>query len=373
MKNILVIVPYKFCPPINGGTNLCYYFSEYLSKTYSVVTVGSDNNDCKDIPFKLLKFFKDIKYKYFNVLILCKLFLLYTKKNIDTCILHQPFMGLLILPFVKLLGIRLIVCAHNVEYLRFKSIGKWWSIFLFVIEYVVYKNADKTLFVSREDIYNAIRLFGLRTDNCLFSPQGTTYNSTPSMTKETRADLWAKHGIDRNCFVIIFFANLYYLPNIEALNTIIEKISPILCEKADFPYRIVICGSGLPQNHILYRQKIKHVEYLGFVDDITSYILAADLMLNPVIKGGGAKSKVIEAISLGKTVLSSQSGAIGIEQAVCGDKLIVIDDKDFEKYYENIKKIRSKSNDDITSANFYQTYYWGNIVKVLGSEITKNG
>ncbi len=97
-----------------------------------------------------------------------------------------------------------------------------------------------------------------------------------------------------------------------------------------FKYKIVICGKGLPNEmNNLKSYANKNIIYAGFVDDITAYFKAADIMLNPVLSGGGVKTKMIEAIAFGATVVASKTGAAGIERSVCGNKLSIVDDNDW--------------------------------------------
>ena len=104
-----------------------------------------------------------------------------------------------------------------------------------------------------------------------------------------------------------------------------------------------------------------HIFYAGFVDDIDLYFKAADLFLNPVQSGGGVKTKMIESIALGTTVISTMSGAAGIDKTVCGDKLITIDDNDWSNFVKAI--VENSDAASPTPDSYYESYYWGNIIR----------
>src|SRR6202008_4176961 len=114
---------------------------------------------------------------------------------------------------------------------------------------------------------------------------------------------------------------------------ILEEINPRLLQEKGFNYKIIICGKGLPAElNELKEYADKNIIYAGFVDDIEVYFKAADIFLNPVQSGGGIKTKMVEAIAYGDTVVSTKSGAAGISKEISGDKLVVVEDNDWDKF-----------------------------------------
>ena len=103
--------------------------------------------------------------------------------------------------------------------------------------------------------------------------------------------------------------------------------------------------------------------YAGFVDDVIAYFKAADIFLNPVVTGGGVKTKVVEAIGFGTTVISCKTGAAGIETSACGEKMKIVADNDANAFVSAI--YQSKDQELSTPFSYYEYYYWGNIVKKL--------
>ena len=131
---------------------------------------------------------------------------------------------------------------------------------------------------------------------------------------------------------------------------------------ADLQYKIIICGKRLPEEmNELKDYADKNIIYAGFVDDIETYFKGADIFLNPVQTGGGIKTKMVEAIAFGTTVVSTESGAAGIEKSICGKKLIVVPDNNWNSFAKAI--IENVNQNEITPATYYSHYYWGNIMK----------
>ncbi|MBK7560875.1 MAG: glycosyltransferase family 4 protein [Chitinophagaceae bacterium] len=130
---------------------------------------------------------------------------------------------------------------------------------------------------------------------------------------------------------------LDYRPNLDALNVILHEINPLLLKQDGFRYKIIISGKRLPEAlNALKDYADKNIIYTGFTEDITTYLEATDIFLNPVQSGGGIKTKMVEAIGYGATVISTKTGAAGIERKVCGQKLVSVPDNDWEVFAKKI-------------------------------------
>ena len=141
------------------------------------------------------------------------------------------------------------------------------------------------------------------------------------------------------------------------------RIHPRLQAIQEETYRIVICGGGLPKRYDEFSDKrAEGIHYLGFVEDIESYVLAADLILNPVNAGGGVKTKLVEAVALGKTVVSTASGALGVDADAYGPKLIIVPDTDWDAFVQAVQQAFATSN-QATPSSFYDEHYGTSAVK----------
>jgi len=74
------------------------------------------------------------------------------------------------------------------------------------------------------------------------------------------------------------------------------------------------------------------------------------------------KTKIIEAIALGTTVLSSETGAKGVNARACGEKLITIPDQDAEAFVREIITLQQRPH-AVTPQRFYEFYNWDAIVE----------
>ncbi len=369
MSKIAVIIPHRFVPPANGGHAAGFGFCEFLAKERDVVVISTTNNPDIPLPFRLDRLFSDRFYKYFSPIVGIRLWKFLKKEQITYLVIQQPFIGLLMLPVAKLLNIKLFVYAHNIEFQRFKTIGKWWWRLLWLVEWFVYRSADTVLFISKDDMQEAIPIFKLEASKCFEMPYGTRYPAAPPGRETARQAIITKHDLNVNVFLILFFATYSYKPNTDALERILDEINPILLQKATFPYKILICGGALPARfNKLQAYQDKNIHYIGFVENIDEYVQASDVTLNPVITGGGVKTKMVEAIALGTTVISAATGAKGVNPTACGEKLIILEDNDVNGFVESIIYLQQQEN-HLTPAFFYQEYYWANAIQSALSQM----
>ncbi|HMQ49900.1 MAG TPA: glycosyltransferase family 4 protein [Saprospiraceae bacterium] len=364
MNRLAVVVPYRFVPPVNGGHKAAFGLCAFLAKEVELSVLSTQSNDEKNAPFPLFPLFEDGFLKYINPLNAWRCYRFFKKNKIEACLTHQHFIAIILFPVACLLKIPLYIYAQNLEYQRFRSMGKSWWPLVFLTEWIAYKLANHIFFISPDELMPAQTHFNLPKSKCSALPYGTWYLASPKHSLETRQRVRQRHGYSENELIIIFFGPQSYQPNLEAVEKIITEINPCLAKQmGERPYRFIICGGGLPAR---YEQLAgyKQVDYLGFVENIDDYVLAADLMLNPIRSGGGVKTKLIEAIALGKTVISSYTGALGVDATLCGEKLVLVPDHDTEAYAQALMKAAEKKSSP-TPTSFYAFYYWGNTIKTI--------
>ena len=101
--------------------------------------------------------------------------------------------------------------------------------------------------------------------------------------------------------------------NREAVNYFAKAILPqIRAEVPRFRWRVV--GRDPPQSLVeLAAKPGSGIELVGFVEDIAHEYAGASMVLVPLTSGGGTKLKVLEAMAMGRAVVTTPIGAEGIE------------------------------------------------------------
>jgi len=371
-KKIISIVSYAVLPYSSGGQKSIAQFNEYLAAISDLTVIGTEGNDCSLAKnYTLLPWMRNGKTKFFDISLFFKLKKLIQQKGIDTVIIEHPYMGWLGWLLQLFCNVQMVVHTHNIEYLRFKSVGKkFWPI-LKVYEHWVLKKAAIVFCISEEDKHFMIEKIGIASKKCHVITFGVPHATIPSDKKMAGTTVRKQHGILENEVIILFNGLLNYYPNTNAVTAIIEKINPILKEQK-LPYKIIICGKNLP-NHFneLKAYSNDNIIYTGFVSSIELYFKAADIFINPVITGGGIKTKLVEALSFNTTVISTKSGAIGFDTATVGNKLTVIEDEDWQAFAAAISQQIKLPID--TPSSFYDEYFWGNITAKALRILETNG
>lgn len=98
---------------------------------------------------------------------------------------------------------------------------------------------------------------------------------------------------------IAFVGNMGYLPNILAVEFLVNKV----VKKAAQKYRVLIAGAR-PHRRVK-RLANEHVKVTGWVDDIRDAYNSAKIVVAPIFSGAGQQNKILEAMALGKVCVTS--------------------------------------------------------------------
>ncbi len=184
------------------------------------------------------------------------------------------------------------------------------------------EEAIKVLLRTHTTIISVKTLSKLKIEN----PVDTKiFYPNPKISNRIRRNL----GLKKDEKFILFFGQLNYQPNVEALKIIKKEVIPRL-EKRGINYKIVICGKGDGKG-LLKEFKHQNLIFKGFVDKIQDYINASDVVIAPLESGSGTRIKILEALACNKRVISTTIGAEGIKQ----NKFLEVED-DWQKFVEKI-------------------------------------
>jgi polysaccharide biosynthesis protein PslH len=120
---------------------------------------------------------------------------------------------------------------------------------------------------------------------------------------------------------VVFFGHLSYFPNVDGVTYFVREIWPRVTEVHP-EARLKIIGGDAPRS--LLDLARPGVELTGFVPDLRPHLAAATAVVVPLRLGGGTRLKIVEAMAMGKAIVSTTLGVEGIE-AVPGRDLLVED------------------------------------------------
>ncbi len=120
---------------------------------------------------------------------------------------------------------------------------------------------------------------------------------------------------------VVFFGLLSYVPNVDGVIHFVQDIWPRIADAHPQARCKIIGGSPPPSLLALAGPRI---ELTGFVPDLRPHLAEAAAVVVPLRLGGGTRLKIVEAMAMGKAIVSTTLGAEGIE-AVPGRDLLIED------------------------------------------------
>jgi sugar transferase (PEP-CTERM/EpsH1 system associated) len=121
---------------------------------------------------------------------------------------------------------------------------------------------------------------------------------------------------------VLFFGAINYYPNSDGVLFFLRSVWPEL-KRMRPSVRLRVVGPKPPPAIAGWRDS--SVDIVGYVDDVRTHIARAAVVIVPLRIGGGTRLKVLEAMALGKAVVSTTLGAEGIDAQHERDILIADD------------------------------------------------
>ena len=123
---------------------------------------------------------------------------------------------------------------------------------------------------------------------------------------------------------VVFVGAINYRPNTDAVVHFLRDVMPRL-KRMKPSARFVVVGNGAPE--WLIRMAGPDVEFTGRVDDVRLQANRAAVVVAPLRAGSGTRLKILEALAMGKPVVTTSIGCEGLS-VTTGEHLEVADDPD---------------------------------------------
>lgn len=359
--NILTIpFSHGYFKPLGGAQNRFSNLINQLSSDNNIILLEShefNENQLKTDKIKNIYCFKDIKilgrtlflFKDLNIGYILAVFKILKDNNIDIIQITHPGGAIIIKVLIKLFrkNTHIIYDSHNVETNFMKDIfqdnPEYSSLekfvvtnYLSIIEKITFKFVfNHVTCVCENDRDFFIDKYKIKKENITVVPSGC---KLPELNKKVRNEIKEELNIHADK-VILFFHGLYsHKPNKDAFKLIIEEISENFIDNPDVFF--LLGGTGTP------KIKKRNLISLGFIEDLDKILSIVDIAIVPLEKGGGTKLKILDYLSYGIPVLTTKTGAEGLE--VVDKKNIWISDDVNESFIESLtylikdREIRNK-------------------------------
>ncbi len=247
----------------------------------------------------------------------------------------------------KLSGVPLFFDDHNVEHDLLRQQGRRVGAALVKwLESCILRRATLTFAVSEAD-KSRLSPWARATE---VIPNGTALLPPDAEVRPQRP-------------VVLFFGNLGYEPNREAVRIIAEQIAPSVALRIpDVEFRIV--GSPAP------KMRVANITVVGFAERIEDELDRAVLTIVPLLHGSGTRIKILDALARHRPVVSTPKGAEGI---VDFESLKVVS---LDGFPDAIVEMlwRWKGGQPLFSDRDRQAilhHSWGDVAKMLSASISR--
>ena len=164
---------------------------------------------------------------------------------------------------------------------------------------------------------------------------------------------------------LIYVSVMSGSPTTENIFYFYDNILPLIRNKVP-KIKLYLVGRD-PVKEIKDLSSDPSIVITGFVEDVRPYLAKSSIFVAPMIMGTGIKNKVLEAMSMGKSIVSTEIGAQGINVVSGRDMFITNDEKEFADHVLILLKKKNLRNLLGSNArNIIKNYYsWEIIVEKL--------
>lgn len=130
--------------------------------------------------------------------------------------------------------------------------------------------------------------------------------------------------------VLVYTGGMNMFANADAVLYFLREMWPIV--KQALPHaKFVAVGQDPPAAVLAYAKADPSVVVTGYVDDIRPLVGQASVYVVPLRVGGGTRLKVVDAMAMGKAIVSTRIGAEGLRVTDGKDILLVDGPREFAK------------------------------------------
>lgn len=218
-----------------------------------------------------------------------------------------------------------LIDVDSAKWLQYAQCRPWWQSWIYryegrsLAEYeirivrgfdhvLVVSEAERNLLVEKADAAARVAAVPNGVDLDFFSPAHRGRLQLPAP-------------------MLVFTGVMDYWPNVDGMRWFVERVFPLI--RAAVPtVQLLIVGSR-PSAEIRRLQAVAGVTVTGFVEDVRDYLAAASVCVVPLRIARGIQNKVLEAMAMGKPVVSTVAAFEGLKASAGRDLIVAADERAF--------------------------------------------
>ncbi len=260
-------------------------------------------------------------------------------------------------------GKPLIYIAHNVEAdlwenqtVNINPLIRHWIKKPRELEKRAVQKATATVAMSDRDAKTLVNLYGANHKKISIIPNGVDLKKRKPSPLTDR--IYARERLKLDQRPVLLFIGSDHYPNKEALTHIQQWQTQLGNELGILILVVGKVGYGF--------QDTKTLRFEGFVEDVSDYLSAADIALNPITRGSGTSLKAVEYLACGLPTISTTVGIRGLNLRP-GEDILIGDISDFPQLITRLVQdelLRGKLSQNGRQA-VAQIYSWERLGKCM--------
>ncbi len=220
------------------------------------------------------------------------------------------------IPFLKGAGARFVVDEHNVEYvIAQRAVKVAWFLLkpFFLLQSFAVRKMERYLCALADEVW------AVSETDCESLRSLSENNNVKLVPNGVDGDFFGYREVDKDSSGLVFIASMDWLPNEDACLYMAREIMPLIWER-DASIRLFLVGRN-PSERVKGLSSDR-VVITGSVEDVREFAYNARVYVAPLRFGSGTRLKILEAMAMGRPIVSTSLGAEGIDYTDGKDILI---------------------------------------------------
>jgi len=287
--------------------------------------------------------------------------------NPDIIQCEQPWSAFPTLLFARNFQIPCVLDEHNVEFVwtMYASKAPFLAPVNFALEKFALYHSSLILATSEMDKRLLAQTYKISDEKILVIPNGVDTKRFLGISSN-KLQLKERLGLNPTRKIVLFHGIMSARQNYEAARLILDFIAPTILDAT-----FLIIGKNPPRWLQVEAKSQKNVRVLGYAQNIEEYIMAADICIAPILRGGGTRLKVLEYAAAGKPMVATFKAVEGLgmsdkvhglfyksvnEEFISGIRRLLKCDQLAQELGWNARQLARKYDWTLIGKKLYETY-----------------